>query len=128
MPCLMTLARRLFSSHSNARKLPKSSSVTVAPPGGAVYIRLCRVGQRSVDNRDNDGGPRRRGRPPYLRAAAALSLPNHHAILAAIPRRAAGAASGIGGRRPPRTAAQGRARMEGAVALQQGEDAVVLRQ
>src|SRR6476619_1776738 len=100
----------------------------------AVYTDVLRrrqpgkVPSELVDNRDNDGGRRRRPRPPYLRAALALSFANHHAILAAIPRRAAGAASGLGGRRPPRTAAQGRARMEGAVALQQGEDAVVLRQ
>ena len=36
--------------------------------------------------------------------------------------------SGLGGRRAAREAEEGRARVEGAVAVQQGEDAVVLRQ
>ncbi len=61
---------------------------------------------------------------PRLRANVA----NHHAILGPIPRRAARAASGLGSRGPARETAQGRPRMEGALAVQQGEDAVVLRQ
>src|SRR5207249_3412575 len=53
---------------------------------------------------------------------------NRHAFLAPVPRRAACPAPGVGGRRPPCEAAQGRAGVEGALAIQQGEDAVVLRQ
>ena len=51
-----------------------------------------------------------------------------HALFAPIPRRAARTPAGLGGGRPAREAQEGRARMEGAFALQQGEDALVLRQ
>ena len=47
---------------------------------------------------------------------------------ASIPRRSARPPPGFGGRRPARGAQEGRARVEGALAVQQGEDAVVLRE
>ena len=56
------------------------------------------------------------------------STKEHHALSAPIPRRAARPAAGLGRGRPAREAAQGGARVEGAVALQQGEVALVLRQ
>src|SRR5262245_38561237 len=51
-----------------------------------------------------------------------------HAVSAPIPRRTARAPSGLGGGGAARAAQKGGARMEGAVALQQGANALVLRQ
>src|SRR5258708_7050515 len=51
-----------------------------------------------------------------------------HALSTSISRRVARAASGFGGRRPAGAAEKGRARMEGALSLQQGEDSLLLRQ
>src|ERR1700730_1750149 len=48
-----------------------------------------------------------------------------HAFSAAIPRRAARPASGLGRRRPAREAQEGGTRVEGALALQQGAHALV---
>src|SRR4051794_25480699 len=53
---------------------------------------------------------------------------NHHAFLSPVPGRAARPASGLGGGRAAREAAQSRAGMEGSFAVQQGENAVVLRE
>src|SRR4029450_13990291 len=51
-----------------------------------------------------------------------------YAVSAPIPRRAARAPSGLGGGGAARAAQKSGARMEGAVALQQGANALVLRQ
>src|ERR1700722_14570336 len=62
---------------------------------------------------------------PYIPSLLALPLANHHALYAAISRRAARAASGFGSRGAAREIEKGGAGVEGAVAIQQGEDAVV---
>src|SRR5262245_45438455 len=63
-----------------------------------------------------------RRRPGSVRRGPILGGPaNHqaslHALSASVPRRAARAASGFGGRRPARAAQEGGARVEGALAL-----------
>ena len=51
-----------------------------------------------------------------------------HALHAPVPRRAKGASSGLGSRGQARQASARGARVQGAVAVQQGEDALLLRQ
>src|SRR3954454_13482770 len=57
--------------------------------------------------------------------ASDANLTSDHAILASIPGRTARPAAGVGRRWPARETAQGGARVEGVVAVQQGEDAFV---
>src|SRR5437588_223453 len=71
------------------------------------------------------------GRPHsrrYIAYGSAHRNPNHHALSGFIPRRSAVAPPGVGGRWPSRQAEEGRARVEGAVAVQPGEDALILRE
>src|SRR6266516_942081 len=83
--------------------------------------------RETVDSRDNRAGCAALPRPAYTgRSGESLGPP--HALFAPIPRRVARAASGLGGRGPAREAQEGGARVEGTFPLQQGEDALVLRQ
>ena len=54
--------------------------------------------------------------------------PDPHALHAAVSRRAEGPPSGVGSRRPAREACALGPRVQGPVAVQQGEDAVLLRE
>src|SRR5262249_56491610 len=80
-----------------------------------------------VHNRDNRAPSRRRPARAYT-GRPSESPGRLHALSASIPRRVAYAASGFRGRRPARAAQEGGTRMEGAITLQQGENAVVFRQ
>src|SRR5262249_32265813 len=80
----------------------------------------------NLNSRDNPEHLRLRPARAYIQKSP--TTPTHHALHAKLPRRAEGAASGFGSRRPARQAEEGRARVEGAVAVQQGEDRLVLRQ
>src|SRR3981189_261931 len=96
-----------------------------------VYIHMyfnVSMPSAPVDNRDNAVG--RRGGPAraYTGVHRESLEPGLHAFFTPIPRRAACAASGLGSRRAAREIAEGRAGMERAVAVQPGEDALVLRQ
>src|SRR5947209_7212170 len=65
---------------------------------------------------------------PVRSATRATKVPNRHAIPAPVSRRIACPASGFGGRRSPREAAQERSGMERALSVQQGEDALLFRE
>src|SRR5215216_2330010 len=68
---------------------------------------------------------------PYIHGRLARpcdSAKFNYALHAPIPRRAARPASGLGSRGAAREAEKGGARVQGAVALPAGEDAVLLRQ
>src|SRR5262245_58736376 len=96
---------------------------------------LARMGSRAavmvgapVDNRDKrrrPGGGRAR---VYTGQVPRITRVRPYAFSAAISRRAACPPSGLGGRGPAREAQEGRAGMEGALALQQGKDALVYGQ
>src|SRR5262249_24673867 len=95
--------------------------------GHASLAHLTRPPAHPVDNRDN--APPSRQCPARAYTGRSSESPGSlHALSASFPRRAARAASGFGGRRPARAAQEGGARVEGALALQQGENALVFRQ
>src|SRR5262249_17109346 len=92
------------------------------------YFRLCLPSHPPpVDNRDNRPPSRRRLARAYT-GRPSESPGRFHALSASIPRRVARAASRFGGRRPARAPQEGGTRVEGTFALQQGENAVFLRQ
>src|SRR5262252_6712688 len=95
--------------------------------GRAPLAHLTQPPAHPVDNRDNPPPSHQRPARAYT-GRSSESLGRLHALSASVPRRVARAASGFGGRRPARAAQEGGARVEGALALQQGENALVFRQ
>src|SRR5947209_1501954 len=84
--------------------------------------------RETVDSRDNRAGCAALPRAAYTAGSRESLGFAPHALFAPIPRRVARAASGFGGRGPAREAQEGGARVEGTFPIQQGEDALVLRQ
>src|SRR6187399_1286571 len=85
----------------------------------------------AVNSRENPNNLRILREPPYIHGRLARpddSARITHALYAPIPRRTARPASGFGSGGPAREAEEGGARVQGAVAVPAGEDAVLLRQ
>src|SRR4029079_16667195 len=115
---------------------PESISPRTQPANGFRGSRqVARPGmtEGAVNSVENPNSLRILRSPPYIHGGLANMLesglttqgPNHHALYAPIPRRAARPASGFGSRGPAREVEEGGKGVERAVAVPAGEVALV---